>query len=71
MIVDSKDVRGKLTKADFVHKHNCSACCMTKTMVLWVQQKAAGYTTDSNAQMVLKWTIICEECYAHQSGVCT
>ena len=70
VIVDGKDVGGKLTKADFVHKQDCSACRMTKTTVPWVRQKAAGYTADGNAQMVLERTIICEECYARQSGVC-
>ena len=70
MIVDGKDAGGKLTKADFVHKYDCSACRMTKTTAPWVRQKAAGYTADGNAQMVLKRTIICEECYARQSGVC-
>ena len=34
------------------------------------KMKAAGYTADGNAQMVLKQMIICKECYAHQSGVC-
>ena len=71
VIVNGKDVSGKLTKADFVHKHNYSVCHMTKAAVLWVQQKAAGYTAGSNAQMVLEWMIICEECYAHQPGMCT
>ena len=70
VIVDGNDVSGKLTKADFVHKHDCSACRMTKTTAPWVRQKAAGYTADGNAQMVLERTIICEECYARQSGMC-
>ena len=70
VIVDGKDVGGKLTKADFVNKHDCSACRMTKTTAPWVRQKAAGFTADGNTQMVLERTIICEEYYARQSGVC-
>ena len=34
------------------------------------KMKAAGHTADGNAQMVLEQMIICEECYARQSGVC-
>ena len=54
VMVDGKDVRGKLTKADFTYRHNCAACCMTKMMLPWVQQKAVGYTADSNAMMALE-----------------
>ena len=50
VIVNSKDVRGKLTKADFVHKHNCLACCMTKMAALWVRQKAAAPVEYAAAQ---------------------
>ena len=69
VIVDGKDVGAGLTKADFVHRHDCAACRMTKMTAPWVQQKAAGFTADSSAQMVLEQTNICEECYACQSGV--
>ena len=68
-MVDGKDVGGKLTKADFVHRHDCAACRMTKMTAPWVRQKAAGYTAGGSAQMVLERVIICEECYACQSGV--
>jgi hypothetical protein len=67
--VDGKDVGAGLTKADFVHRHDCAACRMTKMTAPWVRQKAAGLTADGSAQMVLEQTIICEECYACQSGV--
>ena len=70
VMVNGKDVGSKLTKADFAVKSDCSVCRMTKTTAPWVRQKAAGYTADGNAQMVLERTIICEECYARQSGVC-
>ena len=69
-MVNSKDVRAGLTKGDFVHRHDCAACCMTKMTAPWVRQRVAGLTADGSAQMVLERTIICEECYARQSGVC-
>ena len=71
VMVDGKDVGSKLTKSDFVYRHDCAACRMTKMTAPWVRQKAAGYTADSSAQMVLERVIICEECYACQSGVHT
>ena len=70
VMVGGKEVGGKLTKANFAVKTDCSVCHMIKTTVPWVRQKATGYTADGNAQMVLERTIICEECYARQSGVC-
>jgi len=69
VMVDGKDVGSKLTKSDFVNKHDCSVCRMTKTTAPWVRQKAIGYTADGNAQMTLERCIICEECYACQAGV--
>ena len=59
------------SKSNFAIKHDCSACRMTKTTAPWVRQKAAGYTADGNAQMVLERTIICEECYARRAEVRT
>ena len=69
VMVDGKDVGSKLTKADFVYRHDCAACRMTKMTAPWVRQKAAGYTADGSAQMVLERVIICEDCYACQAGV--
>ena len=68
-MVDGKDVGAGLTKADFVHRHDCAACRLTKMTAPWVRQKAAGLTADGSAQMVLERTIICEECCVCQSGV--
>ena len=70
VMVDGKEAGGKLTEADFTVKTDCSVCRMVKTTAPWVQQKATGYSADGNAQMVLERMIICEECYARQSGVC-
>ena len=66
-MVDGKDVGAKLLKADFAVKHDCSVCRMT--MAPWVRQRAAGFTADGNAQIMLERTMICDECYASQSGV--
>ena len=67
MMVDGKDVGSKLTHADFVHRHDCAACRMTKMTAPWVRQKAAVATADGNVgQMVLERVIICEDCYACQ-----
>jgi hypothetical protein len=71
VMVDSKDVGGKLTKADFAYRHDCAACRMTKMTAPWVRQKAVGYSADGNAMMALERVIICEECYACQAGVHT
>ena len=68
LIVDGKDVGAKLSKAGFAVKHDWSVCRMMKTTALWVRQRAAGFTADSNAQMVLERTIICEECYSMYAG---
>ena len=61
---------GILTEDDFIVSTDCSVCHMFKTTAPWVWQKATGYTADGNAQMALERMIICEECYARQSGVC-
>ena len=51
--VNSKNVRSKLMKSDFVCRHNCAVCHMTKMTALWVQQKAARLTADSSAAQIL------------------
>ena len=53
VMVDSKDVRSKLTKSDFVCRHDCAACCMTKMTAPWVQQKATRLTADGSAAQIL------------------
>ena len=63
VMVNSKEVSSKLTKADFTVKADCSVCHMVKTTAPWVWQKESGCTADSSSQIVLKWMIICEECY--------
>jgi len=69
VMVDGKDVGSKLTHADFVHRHDCAACRMTKMTAPWVRQKAAVATADGNVgQLVLERVIICEDCYACQVG---
>ena len=63
-MVDGKNVGSKLTKSDFVCRHDCAACRMTKMTAPWVRQKAAGLTADgSAAQILLERVIICEDCY--------
>ena len=47
-----------------------SARAQSANLNFCFKMKAAGYTADGNGQMVLKQMIICEECYAHQCGVC-
>jgi hypothetical protein len=69
VMVDGKDVGSKLTKSDFICRHDCAACRMTKMTAPWVRQKAAGLTADgSAAQILLERVIICEDCYACQAG---
>ena len=51
--VDGKNVGSKLTKSDFVCRHDCVVCCMTKMTALWVRQKAAGLTADGSAAQIL------------------
>ena len=68
-MVDGRNVGSKLTKSDFVCRHDCAACCMTKMTAPWVRQKAAGLTADgSAAQILLERVIICEDCYVCQTG---
>ena len=69
MTVDGKNVGSKLTKSDFVCRHDCAACRMTKMTAPWVRQKAAGLTADgSAAQILLERFSICEDCYACHAG---
>ena len=69
VMVDGKNVGSKLTKSDFVCRHDCAACRMTKMTAPWVRQKAAGLTADgSAAQILLERVSICEDCYACHAG---
>ena len=69
VMVDGKNVGSRLTKSDFVCRHDCAACRMTKMTAPWVRQKAAGLTADgSAAQILLERVSICEDCYACHAG---